>query len=906
MADENISDAQRKLSEAMQQQANDYARYGQMQVTTANQLKDAQFQAATGMTNFTAASGMAGKAIGALAGAGVAAAAAMYEGKKGMAAYNSSLDELSKAAVIAGTALTLLIPGGVIIKAVVAGLTMAATAAIAYTKAANEMSDKLYKSYSGLQKSGAAASDGMTGVFRDAKKLGLSMNELDSFTSLIAENGQDLALFAGTVYDGRKKFADMSEAMEGSRVEFFKMGITQTEINEGMAGYLRTVTRTGRAQTMTTDQLASSARNYITEQDALAKITGISVKQQQATLDKAMQNEQFLAKIRQLEASGEQGKADELKKLNAYYAQMGDEAAEGFQATVNGNLRNKAAQKLNFATQGEALRSTQDVIAGSASAAQAFDRTAERVAETEKTIGQSQAAFGTTSDNNIKYTEQVNFSIAAAGEKRAELEKRVNDEIEKQKKGADDITAGQANNLKKQQEINAKLEKDVFKGIPNAQANMAKLANVTETLADGFTHLTDALNGVLGFFGLGAKKPEKPKEMTKAETEAAAATSGKRDTAKPMQDKVAMLAKELDADEKTLKDAKRAGKFGDELKPLEDKILKNKEEYDKATTQLLAAEKEIALAAQEEKKTRFKQAQDRKKLANLERQNLSDSESIKDLNEEKANLVKAGKSTSAVDKKIDERKASITGRSAEVGQLQADLKTSEVAPKSAGGGTRSAGGSAAKSGGQSGEGGGAKPEEVLKFSGESGKRENFDALNENMKSSLLAAAQQYQEQTGQKLQINSALRFPEDQQRLYDETVKANRPGIGPNGMPVAKPGRSSHESGNAVDIQNYTDPKALAALGANGLRQTVPKDPVHFQIEAADGGEFSGPDSGYPATLHGREAVIPLDNGGGNFVQLFEQMAMMMGQQAGYLDELVRIAKSGNDISTKILRQQA
>jgi hypothetical protein len=38
----------------------------------------------------------------------------------------------------------------------------------------------------------------------------------------------------------------------------------------------------------------------------------------------------------------------------------------------------------------------------------------------------------------------------------------------------------------------------------------------------------------------------------------------------------------------------------------------------------------------------------------------------------------------------------------------------------------------------------------------------------------------------------------------------------------------------------------------------------------------------------------------------MFEQMAMMMGQQAGALEELVRIAKNGNDISTKILRQQA
>ena len=900
MADENISDAQRKLTAAMQQQADDYARFGQMQASTATALKDAQFQAATGMTNFTAATGMAGKAIGALAGAGVAAAAAMYEGKKGMAAYNSSLDELSKAAVLAGTALTLLIPGGVVIKAVVAGLTMAATAAIAYTKAANEMSDKLYKSYTGLQKSGAAASDGMTGVFRDAKKLGLSMNELDSFTSLIAENGQDLALFAGTVYDGRKKFADMSEAMEGSRVEFFKMGITQTEINEGMAGYLRTVTRTGRAQSMTTDQLASSARNYITEQDALAKITGISVKQQQATLDKAMQNEQFLAKIRQLEAAGEQGKADELKKLNAYYAQMGDEAAEGFQATVNGNLRNKAAQKLNFAAQGEALRSTQDVLAGTATAAQAFDRTAARVSETEKTIGQSQAAFGTTSENNIKYTEQVNFSIAAAGEKRVELEKKVNAEIAAQKKGTDEITAGQANNLKKQQDINAKLEKDVFKGIPNAQANMAKLADVTDTLADGFTHLTEALNGLLSFLGLGAKK-----------------------------DKVAEKSKEISGTEKKLAEAQAAQKTA---KTPEEKITADREEkFYKEKLDLLKQEKLVVQKDADQKAVEaeiLKRAEDEYKLAN---------DLYKKQMETATFAQKMGIGQDAAQKEAAKRQresdikfmeASNSYKLSQMAKAQIAAKKSGAAPAAAGGAAApAAAGGAAPTGGAApaAPAAGAAPtapeaeptsgpsakvpvEKTLAFTGKSGSKSNFEGLDSAIKDRVTMAAEQYNAATGGKITVNSAKRETEDQQRLWDESIEAGRPGISPTGMPMAKPGTSKHEKGLAIDIQNYKDPAAVTAMNKQGLFQTVmPSDPVHFTLpKAEEGAAFSGPDSGYQATLHGTEAVIPLNNGGGNFVQLFEQMAMMMGQQAGSLDELVRIAKSGNDISNKILRQQA
>jgi hypothetical protein len=577
----------------------------------------------------------------------------------------------------------------------------------------------------------------------------------------------------------------MGDALEGSRAEFFKLGLTQTEVNEGMAGYLKTVTRTGRAQTMTTDQLAASARGYIYEQDALAKITGMSAKQQQAALEKALQNEQFLSKIRQLEADGDYKKADELKKLNAYYARMGDEAAEGFQATVNGNLRNKAAQKLNFASQGEVLRSTQDVLENNKSAAQAFDSVASRVAETEKTVGRTQAAFGTTADSNLKYTEQVNFAIAAQGEKREELEKQVNAEIEKQKKGQDAITNNQGNMVKTQQDINKKLEEAVFKGISNAQANMGKLANVTDTLANAFTTLTNGLNRLLKLVGLGEKEAPVAKQTTAGERAAMAATQGARDAAKPLQDRVDNLNKEIEQDEKKLKDAKRAGKYGEEEKKLEEKILTNKKEYEEESKKLVEAEKKISQLGKEEHHLRVKQQADRQTLHKLENQNLKDTEEIKVQNEKKINAQKAGdtKGVASAEAEIKSRQASIQGRSAQVAQLQTDLKTS----------------------------GGAKPEEVLQFSGESGGRENFDKLSEGMKTKLLAAGQQYFDQTGQKLQMNSGARDSEDQKRLYDETVAAGRPGVGPTGMPVAPPGRSSHETGNAVDTRRST-PHTLVA----------------------------------------------------------------------------------------------
>ena len=83
----------------------------------------------------------------------------------------------------------------------------------------------------------------------------------------------------------------------------------------------------------------------------------------------------------------------------------------------------------------------------------------------------------------------------------------------------------------------------------------------------------------------------------------------------------------------------------------------------------------------------------------------------------------------------------------------------------------------------------------------------------------------------------------------------------GSNSNPVAKPGHSNHEHGEAVDLAQHNDPIALNILHQHGLFQPYRNDPPHFQLKAERGGIFRGPDSGYPALLHGTEAVVPLDN---------------------------------------------
>ena len=152
-------------------------------------------------------------------------------------------------------------------------------------------------------------------------------------------------------------------------------------------------------------------------------------------------------------------------------------------------------------------------------------------------------------------------------------------------------------------------------------------------------------------------------------------------------------------------------------------------------------------------------------------------------------------------------------------------------------------------------------DKILAFGGASGSKENFEGLQDSVENRVIEAAKMYASATGKKLQINSAKRDGEDQKRLYQESVDAGRPGRGPSGMAIAKPGTSKHERGLAVDIQNYSDPAAVSAMNQQGLFQTVPNDPVHFELPKAEfGGIFSGPMAGYPVELHGNEIVAPYD----------------------------------------------
>lgn len=762
-----------ELAELTQRVNDEMRRYGQLTRETAEDRTDAEMKARYGVENFTKATGKGADAVSSLGKAMGSAASAMFQGKKGAGAFNDSVDSMADAAKAASVALLLL--GGPL-GLVAAAVTASIAALGSYTKAANNMSDQLHKGYQGLAESGAAASDGMTGLFEDAKKLGISMSEISDYTGLIAANANSLALFSGTVFEGRKQFADMGKNMEKFREGLMNAGLSQTEINEGQMAYLRLQSRVGLSQNKTTKDLADGANKYLLEMDGLSKITGETRKGMEDQMEAARSEERFAAKLQELRSQDRVDEAKELEKTNLILASQSKEAAQGFRDLSTGMITTEAAQKANILTQGEAMRQADLMSKGLATAGEAATAIGTAAGKTANALTPL-AKAGAAGDVIGDYSGALRLGIAAQNNF-AEQIKKAEQEQAKQGatggKAADAAVQAQTDLKLAQQAANEATERFVLVGIVPATNAMTVLAKTT-------TGSVDALNKLFGITGGGsAGESEEVKREKRKQSDAEL--------------KVAEQAKEA-----AFKDASMFQKMG----------IGRTDEQQKAAEQLNKVY---------EKRTQLE----------------IDLAGGYDAN---------GMPTTGV--------MSGSGPEAPLAAPETPAAVPKTAP-----GTPDA----APVKGPSGTEGAPVPTkaaDVISFGPDSGSAESFAGLDSKLSDAVIKAAEEYQAATGNKIQLNSAKRDSAKQKELYDAYIAGGR-----QGMPVAPPGTSLHERGLAVDIQNYRDPAAVAAMNRQGLQQKVPRDPVHFSF--AGGGVLQGPESGYKpdVTMHGTEAIIPMKNG--------------------------------------------
>lgn len=403
-----MADQNQELHEVTQQVIDELNKFGRVSGATADALRDAE----VGVKGFSNAVRTAPKAIGEAA---TSMAGAMYSGEKGAKAFNKSIDSMAQAADSAVTVLMAMIPGGPVVKAIVAGLGLLAKSLIKTAaevdKAANIQGDALYDTYQKLGKAGVVAAGGTTQLGKDLNKLGLGFQEAESMVSLLTENSQDLALFGKTAFQGANAFTGIVNAAKPYREELQRLGLSQVEQNEAVMGYIKLQTRlgnAGRIQAQGYEATAAAAAKYIEEQDALTKLTGVSRKEQQKTLDDAMRNARFAATVDDLRAKGKEKEAEALQNSIALAARLGPETQKGLQDIASGFVNTKEARALMMSSQGEVVKMVADAKNGllnnDKDLTKAYDKVEERIANTAGSLRGLTQAVGDTG-TFIKYEE---------------------------------------------------------------------------------------------------------------------------------------------------------------------------------------------------------------------------------------------------------------------------------------------------------------------------------------------------------------------------------------------------------------------------------------------------------------------------------------------------------------------
>lgn len=132
------------------------------------------------------------------------------------------------------------------------------------------------------------------------------------FVDLMQANTQTFARFFGTTNQGIPAIATMARSMRDfTKSELAQFGLNFEETNEYMATYLELQRSTGRAETMSTQQLVKGSQAYVKQLVRLARLTGQSTDELNRQMEQQKQNGVLAAAL----AKRAPEEADRLREL---------------------------------------------------------------------------------------------------------------------------------------------------------------------------------------------------------------------------------------------------------------------------------------------------------------------------------------------------------------------------------------------------------------------------------------------------------------------------------------------------------------------------------------------------------------------------------------------------------------
>ena len=269
-----------------------------------------------------------------------------------------------------------------------------------------DYADKLSGFYRSMTKAGASFGGDLFAMSTAAAKSGLS---LQSFSSIISQNGEQFATMGLNVQNGIDKFTQASGALLGPGSKFskelFGLGYTADETGNALATVIARQGIMGSKNALTADQLAEKTRDYLVELDGLTKLTGASREAAEAE-QKKLNMDQGYQLFRDRLDKGGKGVMDSLENIGTRFGPGVMDAIKLGSQGIIGPMT-KAGQDLNTASRGmygEIAKTAQELVQAGVPPAEAQRIMLEKL----KQASMNTVAFG---DSMNKQQLAVNASM---------------------------------------------------------------------------------------------------------------------------------------------------------------------------------------------------------------------------------------------------------------------------------------------------------------------------------------------------------------------------------------------------------------------------------------------------------------------------------------------------------------
>ena len=388
-----------QLAEAAARAQQELAQFGTVSARTAADLARAQSAVSNFDRKMSLATGVVSNTIGAF----VSYNKAVYQGASAAESLNQGIDKMADAVQMAASALALLMPGGILIRGLVAGLGLLAGNLMKAGKEINTHTDKVFKGFQEAARAGAVGAGGMKEVFDSLMKVGLGTDKFAAYLKVVNENADTLTLFGSSVLDGRRKFDEAMEQLGPFRVQLEQMGLDREKQAEATMSLIRVMRMSTTASRENMEVSGRAVARYIEETDKLTRVTGLNREKQEEIYNRAMRREQFASTIYQLDADKNSKAAEFMRKALILTGQAGGDVQEQFMdAASTFGLTTEMAAKGFRATGGELQNFTEAIRSGKIQSESdfyiAYQRLIQSYGTYYKELGSAQAQLGIMSD----------------------------------------------------------------------------------------------------------------------------------------------------------------------------------------------------------------------------------------------------------------------------------------------------------------------------------------------------------------------------------------------------------------------------------------------------------------------------------------------------------------------------